>query len=310
MRTLSYICGPDRPSRRRLFARQRAVLAAALLLPLSACASLDSGFLISPMGPISRAERHEALIVGIVLLFVFAPVALLAPVFAWHYRLGNAKAAFRPQWGFSWILELLIWVPPTGIVVLLSVFLIGYTTRLDPYRPLPGAATALQVDVVALDWKWLFLYPAQHIATVNRLVIPAGQPVHFSITSGTVMQSLLMPRLAGQIYAMDGMTTQLNFKASRPGAYHGENTQYNGDGFPDDKFSIEAVAPADFAKWVARVQASPATLDDPGYQTLSRQTVIKKPMEFGRFEPDLFKRILAQQIPPGYLAQHHEGANG
>jgi cytochrome o ubiquinol oxidase subunit 2 len=282
-----------------------------LILACSGCASLSRGFLLSPAGPIAQAEHHEFIIVGIVLLFVLAPVLLLVPLVAWHYRISNTHAAYRPQWGFSWILEVLIWIPPTGIVVLLAVFLVGYTKRLDPYRPLAsGGAAALQIDVVSLDWKWVFLYPAQHVATVNQLVLPVGQPVHFSLTSGTVMQSLFMPRLAGQIYAMNGMTTQLNFEITHPGAFGGENTQYNGDGFFKDKFSIQAVSSADFTKWVSQAQGNPATLDDRAYQTLSRQSVLATPLEFGHFEPDLFKNIIAQKIPPGYLAQHREGANG
>jgi cytochrome o ubiquinol oxidase subunit 2 len=281
-----------------------------LLLFCSGCTSLSRGFLLSPAGPIAQMEHHEFMIVGIVLLFVLAPVLLLVPLIAWHYRISNTEAAFRPQWGFSWILEVLIWVPPTGIVVLLSVFLVRYTTQLDPYRTLPtGGAATLQVDVVALDWKWLFLYPAQHVATVNELILPIGQPVHFSMTSGTVMQSLLMPQLAGQIFAMDGMTTQLNFEISKPGTYLGENTQYNGDGFRQDKFTVEAVPPGQFEKWTAQARANPATLDDPAYQMLSRQSVLATPMSFGHFEPGLFKRIVNQQIPPGYLAQHNEGGN-
>lgn len=283
----------------------------ALVLLCSGCTSLSSGFLLSPAGPIAQAEHREFMVVGIVLLFVLAPVLFLVPLVAWHYRISNTRATYRPQWAFSWILEFLVWVPPTGIVVLLSVFLVRYTTRLDPYRALPTAGSpALQIDVVALDWKWLFLYPAQHVATVNQLILPVGQPVHFSLTSGTVMQSLFMPQIAGQIFAMDGMMTQLNFEISKPGTYLGENTQYNGDGFPQDKFSIRAVPASAFMKWAAQAQRNPATLDDQGYQTLSRQSVLASPMNFGKFEPDLFQRILAQRIPPGYLAQHHEGGNG
>ena len=281
------------------------------VLLCSGCTTLSHGFLLSPAGPIAEAEHHEFIIVGIILLFVLAPVLLLVPLFAWHYRISNTHAAFRPQWGFSWILEVLIWVPPTGIVVLLSIFLVHYTTRLDPYRTLTASSSTatLQIQVVALDWKWLFLYPAQHVATVNQLILPAGQPIHFVLTSGTVMQSLFMPQLAGQIYAMDGMTTQLNFEVSKPGTYLGENTQYNGGGFPEDKFSITAVPAAAFTQWAAQTGGNVATLDDPGYQALSRQSVLPAPLNFGHFEPNLFNRILTQQIPPGYLSQHHEGGN-
>ncbi len=280
-------------------------------MPCVGCASLSNGFLLSPAGPIAQAERHEFMVVGIILLFVLAPVALLLPIIAWHYRIANTHAAFRPQWGFSWPLEGLIWLPPIGIVVLLAVLLWVNTDRLDPYRrlPAPGGAS-LQVDVVALDWKWLFLYPAQHVATVNRLVVPAGMPVQLVLTSGTVMQSLLMPRLAGQIFTMAGMQTQLNFAVPAPGTYLGENTQYNGDGFNQDKFEVDAVSPAAFTQWAAKTQQDPATLDASAYQTLSRQSVIVAPLQFGKVAPHLFERILAQQITPGYISPHHEAGNG
>jgi len=280
-----------------------------LVLICSGCTTLSRGFLTGPSGPIAQAEHHEFMIVGIILLFVFAPVLLLVPIMAWHYRITNSKAAFRPQWGFSWWLEALIWIPPTGIVVLLSVFLLNYTVRLDPWRPLTNDGNALEIDVVALDWKWLFFYPAQHVATVNQLVLPVGQPVHFVMTSGTVMQSLFMPRLAGQIYAMNAMTTQLYFSVSRPGDYYGENTQYNGDGFPKDKFSIRAVTAAEYTRWVSQAQADPQALDDKAYQTLSMQSVLPGPMQFGKVAPGMFAHIVAQQITPGYVAQHHEAGN-
>jgi cytochrome o ubiquinol oxidase subunit 2 len=291
------------------FTMKRALASVAPLLFLSGCGTLSSGFLLHPAGPVAHAERHVAVLVGLVLIFVWLPVFLLVPLFAWHYRSANTKAAYRPQWGFSWILEVLIWLPPTGIVVLLAAILIHYTIALDPYRPLAVNDPPLEIQVVALDWKWLFLYPAQHIATVNELVVPAGQTVHFDLTSGTVMQSLLMPRLAGQIYAMDGMRTQLNFRIAQAGTYYGENTQYNGDGFAADKFVIQALAPAAFTKWTSQAQANPAVLDDHGYQELSKQSALKAPQEFGHFRSDLFSRILAQRITPGYLAQHHESGN-
>ncbi len=282
-----------------------------LILPCSGCASLANGFLLAPAGPIAQAEHHEFVIVGVILLLVLAPVAVLLPVIAWHYRISNTHAAFRPRWGFSWAVEALIWIPPTGIVVMLAVMLWENTVKLDPYRPLPTTGGAsLQVDVVALDWKWLFLYPAQHVATVNELVVPAGVPVQLFLTSGTVMQSMLMPRLAGQIFAMAGMRTQLNFAVPRPGKFLGENTQYNGDGFNQDKFQIDALTPAAFAGWTRRAQADPATLDAPMYQMLSRQSVIPTPLQFGKVQPYLFERILEQQITPGYVAQHNEASNG
>ncbi len=171
------------------------------------------------------------MLVCLIMLFVIGPVLLLVPLFAWHYRLANTRSAYRPQWGFNWSLEGLIWIPPSIIVVVLAVFLWRDTHRLDPYKPLPGQP--IEIQVVALDWKWLFIYPNQGVATVNRLVIPAGQPVHLSLTSGTVMQSLLMPRLAGQIYAMAGMRTQMNFAGGRTRRVLGRKRPVQRHRFPE-----------------------------------------------------------------------------
>ncbi len=223
-------------------------------------------------GPIAASQWRLYVIVGIVLVFVAGPVLLLTPLIAWHYRLSNKHNAFRPNWDFSWTLEGFIWIPPTGIVIGLGFLLWHYTHALDPYRPLASDQPALEVQAVGLDWKWLFIYPDQRIATVNQLVIPVGRPVHISLTSGTVMQSLLIPQLAGQIYAMAGMTTQLNLAASRPGVYRGENTQFNGAGFQNEKFDVVALPPADYDRWVARVRASAHPLDAAAYAWLFRQS--------------------------------------
>ena len=197
--------------------------AVATALPLAGCSQFHHGVLAAA-GPVAEHERHLFLMVCFVMLFVIGPVLLLTPIFAWHYRLANTKSAYRPQWSFSWSLEGLIWIPPAMIVVVLAVFLWRDTHALDPYKPLRADLPATEVQAVALDWKWLFIYPGQQVATVNELVFPADRPVHLTLTSGTVMQSLLFPQLAGQIYAMAGMTTQLNMAVNTPGTYKGENT--------------------------------------------------------------------------------------
>jgi cytochrome o ubiquinol oxidase subunit 2 len=278
-------------------------------LALSGCGALRHGFL-SPLGPVAGVERHYFLIVCLVLILVVMPVFILAPFIAWHYRLSNTHSAYRPQWGFSWTLEGFIWIPPTLIVIFLGVLLWTYTHRLDPYRPLAGNAP-LEVDVVALDWKWLFIYPQQNIATVNELVVPAGQPVRLMLTSGTVMQSLLMPQLAGQIYAMAGMMTQLNFEASKPGESLGENTQFNGVGFQDDKFTVSARDPHDFAQWLAGVRSQQTRLDVSAYQSLSVRSTVPHPLIFAAVDAGLFAGIVRQSIPTGHTlkleaAQSHE----
>ena len=274
-------------------ARSTGIIIAALfaLTTLSGCGALDHGFL-NAQGPVATHERQLYITVSIVLLFVAGPVLLLVPLFGWHYRLSNKKDAYRPKWAFSWPIEGLIWIPPIGIVVGLAFLLWHWTQIDDPYRRLPGGP-AIEVEAIALDWKWVFLYPREGIATVNQLAIPVGHPMHIRLTSGTVMQSLLIPQLAGQINTMAGMTTELNIAASRRGTYLGENTQYNGTGFHQEKFSILALDNAGYAQWIARVHASGRPLDAATWARLSRKSVIPQPVFFSTTMPHLFERVVA-----------------
>ncbi len=243
------------------------------------------------------------MIVCVVMLFVIVPVLLLTPLFAWHYRLANTKSAYRPQWSFNWPLEGLIWIPPTLIVVGLAFFLWRDTHELDPYKPLPSPLPPTEVQAVALDWKWLFVYPDQKIATVNELVFPADRPVHLKLTSGTVMQSLLLPRLAGQIYAMAGMTTQLNIAANEPGVYQGENTQFNGDGFQRQHFQVLALSPTDYDHWLAGARAQSTTLDMAAYAKLAGRFTVSHPEVFGSVEPGLFQSVIDKFKPDAHPAR-------
>lgn len=265
---------------------------AAALLLLGGCDVLKLG-VVNHAGPVAASQWHLYVIVGAVLVFVAGPVLLLTPIMAWHYRLSNKNSAFKPTWNFSWPIEALIWLPPAGIVVGLGIVLWTYTHQLDPYRRLRSALPALEVQAVALDWKWVFLYPDEGIATVNELDIPVGRPIHIRLTSGTVMQSLMVPQLAGQIYAMAGMTTQLNLAASRSGIFRGENTQFNGAGFQEQKFNVVARQAADYGQWLIDVRASRKPLDYSHYARLAARSVITKPLFFSSMPPDLFTRILA-----------------
>lgn len=269
------------------------------VVALGGCDVLRLG-VMNHAGPIAASQWHLYIIVGIVLTFVAGPVLLLTPLFAWHYRLSNKHSAFQPNWRFSWTLEGFIWIPPVGIVIGLSVLLWTYTHALDPYRPIAAAQPPLQIQAVGLDWKWLFIYPDQGIAAVNQLVIPAGQPVHISLTSGTVMQALLIPQLAGQIYAMGGMTTQLNLAASRPGTYRGENTQFNGDGFQNEKFDVVALPPEAYERWLTQMHVASHALDATAYAGLFEKSSPPQPIFFSSIPPDLFQRILKQTRNPSH----------
>lgn len=251
--------------------KRNTLITLACLLPLLAgCGALDHGFL-NAQGPVAEHERHLFRIVFGILSFVWVPVIILVPAFAYHYRLSNRNDAFRPKWAFSWPLEGFIWLPPFGIVILLAILLWPATQRDDPYTRLAERGPPLRIQAIALDWKWVFIYPDRHVATVNQLAIPAGRPVQLQLTSGTVMQSLLLPQLAGQIYAMAGMRTKLNFAADRPGSYIGENVQFNGDKFAHQKFAIIAMLPDGYRRWLEKAATVNRPLDAAAWAALSRR---------------------------------------
>ena len=274
-------------------ARQRAIVIAAVMpLLLGGCEVFNLG-VMNHAGPVAESQWHLYLVVGAVLLFVAGPVLILTPIVAWHYRISNKHNAFKPDWNFSWPLEILIWIPPIGIVIGLGFLLWIKTHDLDPYNPLASAQPPLEVQAVGFDWKWLFIYPDRRIAVVNELAIPVGRPVRISLTSGTVMQSLLIPRLGSQIYAMGGMRTLLHLEASETGTFRGENTQFNGKGFQKQRFDVVALPPAQFAAWEARVRASARPLDGTALKALFAQSIPSHPIYFSTTPPDLFRRIMA-----------------
>ncbi|HEX4197190.1 MAG TPA: ubiquinol oxidase subunit II [Caulobacteraceae bacterium] len=265
-------------------------------LPLGAC---DFGIL-DPQGPVGRGERTILFDSVALMLTIVAPTILATFAFAWWFRASNPKARRLPDWEFSGALELLIWAVP-----LLTIMFLGGMTwiasfDLDPYKPLPSKTPPLEVQAVSLDWKWLFIYPGQQVASVNQLVLPAGTPVHFSLTSSSVMNAFFVPRLGSMIYTMNGMATQLNLEADRPGVFHGLSSHFSGDGFPGMHFSVRATSPADFAAWVAATRAGAGpVLDGPAYTALARQSSNVAPFAYRAVAPGLFQSILTQQLPPG-----------
>ena len=258
---------------------------------LVGCAALDHGFLASA-GPVSGEQRELFWIVVGILTFVAGPVLILTPIVAWHYRQSNTDDAYRPEWNFSWTLEGFIWVPPVMIVLLLAVLLWNYTHRLDPYRPVAGGPP-LEVQVIAADWKWLFVYPDKKVVSVDRLVVPVGRSVRLTMTSATVMQSLMIPKLTGQIYTMAGMTTHLNLRADGPGHYRGKNMQYNGDGFPHQSFTVEAVDSARFRAWLANTARTAPAFQPTGQALLRARTLVPKPLAFSQVPPGFFASVFS-----------------
>jgi cytochrome o ubiquinol oxidase subunit II len=218
---------------------------------------------------------------------------------AWWFRSSNRRAFYLADWEYSGQLELILWAIP-----LLTIMLLGGVTwigahDLDPARPLASKQEPLDVQVVSLDWKWLFIYPDQHVASVNRLVIPAGAPIRFSLTSGSVMTAFFVPQLGSMIYTMNRMRTQLNLKADEPGTFRGLATQIAGDGFADMHFEVVAKSPDDFYAWLGQVRGEGPELTPESYIELSKQSVVPAPFTFRTVSDGLFEKILDQTLPPG-----------
>ena len=266
------------------------VCAAALL------ASCHRAGVLDPQGPVASAERLLLLNSTAIMLVVVVPVILATLAFAWWYRSSNPRANRSLDESYEGRLEFVLWSIPALIVILLSgVIWIG-SHQLDPRAPIPAKADPLRVDVVALDWKWLFIYPDQGIAAVNELVIPAGTPVNFRLTSATVMNSFFIPQLGSQVYTMGGMTTHLNLLASEPGEYPGLSAMFSGDGFSDMQFIAKAVTAGDFDAWVARVRGTGSALDDVSYAALAEPSKAVPPATYRSVEPKLFERILERTM--------------
>jgi cytochrome o ubiquinol oxidase subunit 2 len=251
---------------------------------------------LDPQGPIASAERLLLINSTAIMLVVVVPVILATLGFAWWYRASNPRAIRSPDESYEGRIEFVVWSIPALIVILLGgVIWIG-AHQLDPRAPIPADAKPLQVEVVALDWKWLFIYPEQGIAAVNQLVIPVGTPVHFRLTSATVMNSFFVPQLGSQIYTMGGMTTHLNLLADAPGEYPGISAMFSGDGFSDMRFIAKAVPASDFNVWVARVRGTGPALDEAGYAQLAKPSIAVPPTTYRSVEPNLFERIIDQTV--------------
>lgn len=268
-------------------------------------AAIARGF-TEPAGPIASAQFTHFGVIGSLMLLVVVPMFVALPIVLLRYRRGG-RGTYRPDWDFNWGLEALIWGIPVALLVFLATALWRHTLEFDPYRPL--GPSPLEVQVVALDWKFLFLYPAEGVATLDLLALPEDRPVTLKLTSGTVMQSFVVPRLAGQIYAMAGMQTQLNLAADETGDFIGRNTQYNGLGFATQSFTTRVMSPADFDAWVADAKSHSAPLDADGYATLVQPAVAGRPVVYGGFPPGLFDEVIGS-FAPGMVAGQRSGHRG
>lgn len=263
--------------------------------------------LLDPKGQVGLDERNLIITATLLMLLVVIPVIVMTFLFAWKYRASNTSATYTPKWNHSTKIEIAVWAVPIMIIIALGYVTYKSTHALDPYRPLESDVKPVTIEVVALDWKWLFIYPEQGIATVNKIVFPAHTPINFKITSDAVMNSFFIPALGGQIYAMAGMQTKLHLIANQNAEMDGISANYSGAGFTGMKFKATATTQEEFDAWVSEVKKAPKKLEQAEYAALAKQSQ-NNPVElYSSVTPNLFQIIVDKYegMKPGPKV-HHE----
>jgi cytochrome o ubiquinol oxidase subunit II len=274
----------------------RYVSLTAVLLAAATLGGCDG--VLDPKGPIALAERQILFNATGIMLAIVIPVAIATLGVAFWFRASNERARYRPDFVYSGRIEMLVWSIPLMTVLLVGTVAWIGAYDLDPPKPIGSSTKALKIQVVSLDWKWLFIYPEQGIASVNHLTIPVGMPVSFELTSSGVMNSFFVPQLAGQIYTMAGMVTRLNFVADHPGTYRGMSANYSGAGFSDMVFKVDAVAPQDFTQWADATRKAGPVLDQQGYADLVKPSRAVAPYTYRSVTNGLFTNVMSAAMQP------------
>ena len=269
--------------------------ALAALACLSACGHAE----LEPAGPVGFALRKILFDSLAMMLAIVIPVIIATLLIAFRFRASNTRAPYWPTFTHSGRIELIIWSIPALVIFFLGGVAWTSSFLLDPARPLDSQVKPLEIQVVSLDWKWLFIYPEQGVASVNRLTVPAGVPLRLRLTSASVWNVFWVPELGSMLYCMHGMVGTLYLQADRPGVYHGRSAMISGDGFADMHFDTDAVSPEDFTRWVSATRGAGPALDDAAYRELLRQSSRVAPYTYASVRPGLFEAIATQELPPG-----------
>jgi cytochrome o ubiquinol oxidase subunit II len=273
------------PRASAMWLRAISVTSAAILM-----ASCHEGVL-DPHGPVGKAERIILYDSTAIMLAVVIPVIVLTLIFAWWFRAKNKQARYRPDWEYSGRIEMIIWSIPALIVLFLGGIAWTGSHDLDPPLPLESSTAPLDIEVISLDWRWLFIYPHEEIASLNRLVVPAGVPLRFRLTSTTVMNSFFVPQLGSQIYAMPNMVTRLNLQADEPGTFEGLSAMFSGDGFSDMRFDVVSIDKEAFKAWVTTTKTQGGVLDANSFEALSKPAKVDGAHTYAQVSEGLFDRI-------------------
>jgi cytochrome o ubiquinol oxidase subunit 2 len=253
--------------------------------------------ILDPHGPVAAAEQQILFNSLAIMLAIVIPTIAATLGVAYWFRASNKRARYLPDFDYSDRLEALVWSIPAMTVILVGGVAWVGSHDLDPRRAIASTPKPVNVQVVSLDWKWLFIYPDQGIASVNRLIVPTDTPISFELTSSGVMNSFFVPQLGSQIYTMSGMATHLQLLADHPGTYRGMSAQFSGEGFADMRFTVEAVSPQEFAQWVIAARNSGPVLDTQAYEGLVEPSQAVAPLTYRSVAPGLFKTILTSGWP-------------
>jgi cytochrome o ubiquinol oxidase subunit II len=301
--------------------RHKLVVVFSLLLiaAIAYMSAKDSTFaILQPKGYIAQQQYDLLIFATLLSLIVVIPVFVLLAFILWRYREGNKKATYKPDWGGNLGLELVWWGVPIILIVILAVVTWQSSHALDPFKPLDSHKKPVRVQVIALQWKWLFIYPDHNVASVNYLHIPEDTPINFELTSDAPMNSFWIPQLGGQIYAMSGMTTKLHLMANEPGTYDGMSANISGEGFADMKFITKSTSESDFQKWITASKKSQNKLDQSSYDTLAKPSLKATKQTYHFTDKELYNRVINKYMTPSPMEQstpmkkesthtHHEG---
>ena len=255
--------------------------------------------IFDPQGPVAAADATILIDSVAIMLAIVLPTIVAILAFAFWFRESNPRAMYRPVWAFSGRIELGVWsIPALTVILLGGVAWIG-SHQLDPAAEVQGTGSPVRIQVVSLDWKWLFIYPDQRIATVNALTVPVGAPLRFELTSGSVMNVFFIPQLGSMIYTMNGMVTRLQLRADNEGNYQGLSAHFSGDGFPEMLFDVHVIPQLAFPDWVAKTARTDQVLNEDSYKKLTQQTIERNKPTYRLSDPTLFQAIATQRIPPG-----------
>lgn len=259
--------------------------------------------ILDPQGPIGVAEKTILIDSVAIMLAIVLPTIVAIFAFAFWFRASNARAHHRPDWAYSGRIELVVWaIPALTIILLGGVAWIG-AHELDPAKALPGSSRPLRIQVVSLDWKWLFIYPDQKVASINTLTVPVGVPLQFELTSASVMNAFFIPQFGSMIYTMNGMTSRLNLRADAPGTFQGLSAHFSGDGFSDMHFDVHVVPSGQFSQWAKDTSNAEKSLNENSYQEIARPSMNNAHAIYRLADLDLFGSIVTHRLPPSNGAQ-------